>query len=90
MAQLHLANENDKMAMQSLEMGLSYNFEVRNSPLYHLLKARSLVKQGDFEEAVTALTAALALPGVRTASKSGSLLAFLSSSIFDKKRANPS
>ncbi|XP_048728803.1 tetratricopeptide repeat protein 21B-like isoform X2 [Ostrea edulis] len=69
MAQIHLYQNNFKLANQSLEVGLSYNFEVRDHPLYHLIKARILKKSGDSAEAVKTLQMAMALPGVKAAGK---------------------
>lgn len=66
MAQIHLHQSNFKLANQSLEVGLSYNFEVRDSPLYHLIKARILKKQGEHADAVKTLQMAMTLPGVKT------------------------
>ena len=40
-------------------------FQVREHPMYLLIKARILKKQGDLQEAINALKAAMALPGVR-------------------------
>ncbi|KAI9090531.1 hypothetical protein DFS34DRAFT_653976 [Phlyctochytrium arcticum] len=40
MAQIHVQNGRDTHATQILEMGLSYNFQVRNLPLFHILRAR--------------------------------------------------
>ncbi|XP_041371664.1 tetratricopeptide repeat protein 21B-like [Gigantopelta aegis] len=65
MAQIHLHQNNFKQANQSLEVGLSYNFEVRDHPVYHLIKARILKKQGDMAEAVKTLQLAMLLPGVK-------------------------
>ncbi|BFZ22635.1 hypothetical protein BsWGS_25674 [Bradybaena similaris] len=64
MAQIHLSQNNFKLAQQSLEVGLSYNFQVRDHPLYHLILARILKKQGQMAEAVKTLQMAMALPGV--------------------------
>ncbi|XP_013391055.1 tetratricopeptide repeat protein 21B [Lingula anatina] len=73
MAQIQLHQGNFKQASQSLEVGLSYNFEVREHPLYHLIKARIQKKQGDFQDAVKTLQMAMSLPGVKKSdSKSGS------------------
>ncbi|XP_022305940.1 tetratricopeptide repeat protein 21B-like isoform X6 [Crassostrea virginica] len=69
MAQIHLYQNNFKLANQSLEVGLSYNFEVRDHPLYHLIKARILKKSGDSAEAVKTLQMAMVLPGVKTSGK---------------------
>lgn len=69
MAQLQLKRENYKGASQSLEHALSHNFEVRESVLYHLLKARISEKLGDLDEAYKVLDTALNLPGVRHVSQ---------------------
>ncbi|XP_052805384.1 tetratricopeptide repeat protein 21B-like isoform X2 [Mya arenaria] len=71
MAQIHLNQNNFKLANQSLEVGLSHNFEVRDHPLYHLIKARIQKKQGDNEEAVRTLQMAMSLPGIK-ATRGGS------------------
>ncbi|XP_063424970.1 tetratricopeptide repeat protein 21B-like [Mytilus trossulus] len=65
MAQIHLNQNNFKLANQSLEVGLSYNFQIKDHPLYHLIKARILKKQGDLAEAVKTLQLAMVLPGVK-------------------------
>ncbi|XP_059173967.1 tetratricopeptide repeat protein 21B-like [Physella acuta] len=65
MAQIHLNQNNFKLANQSLEVGLSYNFQVRDHPLYHLILARILKKQGNMAEAVKTLQMAMALPGIK-------------------------
>ncbi|KAK7092869.1 tetratricopeptide repeat protein 21B-like [Littorina saxatilis] len=69
MAQIHLHQNSFKLANQSLEVGLSYNFEVRDHPLYHLIRARILKKQGDLAEAVKTLKMAMILPGVKSSTK---------------------
>ncbi|KAK3772094.1 hypothetical protein RRG08_061179 [Elysia crispata] len=72
MAQIQLSQGNYKLASQSLEVGLSYNFQVRDHPLYHLIRARILKQQGEMAEALTTLQMAMALPGVKTSgAKSG-------------------
>ena len=40
MAQIQLHQGNILNAQQSLEVGLSYNFEVRDHPIYHLINAK--------------------------------------------------
>ncbi|PVD35924.1 hypothetical protein C0Q70_02893 [Pomacea canaliculata] len=70
MAQIHLHQNNFKQANQSLEVGLSYNFEVRDHPLYYLISARILKKQGDIKEAAQMLKQAMALPGIKSSVKS--------------------
>lgn len=65
MAQLQLKRENFKGASQSLEHALSHNFEVRESVLYHLLKAKIAERLGDLDDAYKVLDNAMALPGVK-------------------------
>lgn len=65
LAQIHLHQNNFKLADQSLEVGLSYNFEVRDHPMYHLIRARILKKQNNTQEAVKTLQTAMQLPGVK-------------------------
>ena len=65
MSQLQLKRDNYKGAAQSLEHALSHNFEVRESVVYHLLKARISEKLGDLEDAYKVLDSAMSLPGVR-------------------------
>ena len=40
--------------------------QVRDHPLYHLIRARILKQQGESAEALTTLQMAMALPGVKT------------------------
>ena len=40
-------------------------FQIKDHPLYHLIKARILKKQDDMAEAVKTLQLAMALPGVK-------------------------
>ncbi|GFN94695.1 tetratricopeptide repeat protein 21b-like [Plakobranchus ocellatus] len=72
MAQIQLSQGNYKLASQSLEVGLSYNFQVRDHPLYHLIRARILKQQGETAEALTTLQMAMALPGVKISGAKGS------------------
>ncbi|XP_071943351.1 tetratricopeptide repeat protein 21B-like [Antedon mediterranea] len=65
MAQLHLQLGNFQQSSQSLEMALSYKFEVREMPIYHLIKAKTLKKKGEYQECVKTLQAAMGLPGIR-------------------------
>ena len=48
MAQIQLHQGNYVSAQQSLEVGLSYNFEVRDHPLYHLVTIQSIFSMGTF------------------------------------------
>ncbi|NXU76844.1 TT21B protein, partial [Oreotrochilus melanogaster] len=65
MAQVYLAQNNTKLCSQSLELCLSYNFEVREHPVYHLIKAQSLKKMGELSEAIKTLQMAKNLPAMR-------------------------
>lgn len=46
--------------------------QVRNSPLYHLIKARALKKLGKHEECLKTLKAAMSLPALKQSGSSGS------------------
>lgn len=65
MAQVHLTQGNLGSAGQSLQTGLSYNFEVRESPRYHIIQARIHIAENNPREGVKALLAAMKLPGVK-------------------------
>ncbi|KAM9033188.1 tetratricopeptide repeat protein 21B [Sarcophilus harrisii] len=65
MAQVYLSQDNFKLCSQSLELCLSYNFEIREYPLYHLIKAQTQKKMGQIAEAVKTLHMAMSLPGMR-------------------------
>ncbi|XP_041939131.1 tetratricopeptide repeat protein 21B [Alosa sapidissima] len=65
MAQIHLLQGNFKLSSQSLELCLSHNFEVREHPMYHLIKAQAQRKLGELQEAIKTLQMAMGLPGVR-------------------------
>uniref|UniRef100_F7AKA2 Tetratricopeptide repeat domain 21A n=1 Tax=Ornithorhynchus anatinus TaxID=9258 RepID=F7AKA2_ORNAN len=65
MAQVYLAQGNSKMCSHLLELGVSHNFQVRDQPLYHLIKARALNQKGDYPEAIKTLKMVLKLPGLK-------------------------
>lgn len=65
LAQLHLAKENFKSANVCLEQAMSYDFKIRNSPIYQLVKSQCFANQGALDEAMTQLEDAMKLPGVR-------------------------
>ncbi len=44
-----------------MEVGLSYNFEVRNHPIYHLINAKVQKEQGQVKEAIETLNTAMDL-----------------------------
>ncbi|XP_008061219.1 tetratricopeptide repeat protein 21B [Carlito syrichta] len=75
MAQVYLSQEKFKLCSQSLELCLSYDFKVREYPLYHLIKAQSQKKMGEIAEAIKTLHMAMSIPGMKkigTSSKSKS------------------
>ncbi|XP_038077972.1 tetratricopeptide repeat protein 21B-like isoform X2 [Patiria miniata] len=72
MAQIHLHAGNYKQSSQSLEMGLSYNFEVREMPLYHMIKAKAQRKLNQLDECIKTLQSAMQLPGVKQRAASAS------------------
>jgi tetratricopeptide repeat protein 21B len=62
---INLKNNDFKAANQSLEYGLSYNFQIKNHPTFHLIKSRIYKKQGNNQEALKTLQLAMQLPGVK-------------------------
>ena len=59
-------------AQQNLEVGLSYNFEVRDHPLFHLINAKVQKDQGNITEAEKTLKRALDLAKKETDNESKS------------------
>lgn len=70
MAQINVASNQPKLAIQSLEASMSYNFQVRNMPMFHIIKAKALKMQGLYDEALSTLNTAMSLPGIKTEIKS--------------------
>ena len=68
--QIHLYNSNYSACEASLENGLSYNFEVKDSPIYHIIKAKTQKKQKQYDEALNTLTIAMNLRGMKRSGKS--------------------
>lgn len=64
-AEIFLAKEKYAVAMSSLDMALSHDFEVRNNVLFHLLKATCLMKLGNVEECVKDLQTAFQIKTVK-------------------------
>ncbi|KAJ7322130.1 hypothetical protein JRQ81_018417 [Phrynocephalus forsythii] len=71
MAQIHLSQGNVKKCAHSLEIGVSYNFQLRDSPLYHFIKASALKKAGDYPEAIKILKMLMNLPQMEREAKKG-------------------
>uniref|UniRef100_A0A8C4LJ71 Tetratricopeptide repeat domain 21A n=1 Tax=Equus asinus TaxID=9793 RepID=A0A8C4LJ71_EQUAS len=65
MSQIYLAQGNFAMCSHCLELGVSHNFQVRDHPLYHFIKARALNKSGDYPEAIKTLKMIIKLPTVK-------------------------
>ncbi|XP_054965662.1 tetratricopeptide repeat protein 21A isoform X15 [Pan paniscus] len=65
MCQIYLAQGNFGMCFHCLELGVSHNFQVRDHPLYHLIKARALNKAGDYPEAIKTLKMVIKLPALK-------------------------
>ncbi len=61
MAQAQLTQGNLINAQKSLEVGLGYNFEVRDHPVYHLINAKVQKEQGDLDAAIKTLQTAMKL-----------------------------
>ncbi len=69
LAQVYIREGNVHAAYDALEQGLSYNFELKTHPIYHLIRARILKKEQKYEEACKLLQSALSLPGVKKRSQ---------------------
>eukprot|EP00043_Microstomoeca_roanoka_P026514 m.11852 g.11852 ORF g.11852 m.11852 type:complete len:1331 (-) comp6680_c0_seq1:160-4152(-) len=65
MAEIQLAMGNHATASQALQNGLSYNFEIRDMPMYHVIQARIHQAEGKSGEALKSMQAAMKLPGIR-------------------------
>jgi tetratricopeptide repeat protein 21B len=68
MAQLLVQQGNYQRAAQNLEVGLSYNFKVREHPLYHLIMALVQKQQDDIKECIQTLQTAMTLSGLKPGS----------------------
>ena len=62
---IHLHNNNYSACEASLENGLSYNFEVKDSPIYHIIRSKIQKKQNNLNGAKDTLSIAMNLPGVK-------------------------
>ncbi|XP_073916282.1 tetratricopeptide repeat protein 21A isoform X3 [Castor canadensis] len=65
MSQIYLTQGNFAMCSHCLELGVSHNFQVRDHPLYHFIKARALNRSGDHPEAIKTLKMIMNLPTVK-------------------------
>uniref|UniRef100_A0A0N4UKG1 Probable UDP-N-acetylglucosamine--peptide N-acetylglucosaminyltransferase SPINDLY n=1 Tax=Dracunculus medinensis TaxID=318479 RepID=A0A0N4UKG1_DRAME len=62
MAQIHIYKNHYEEAGRYLDTGLSFNFKVREHPLYHLIKAKLQKKSNQIEQSVITLRKAVELP----------------------------
>lgn len=68
MAQIQVQQGNYQKAAQNLEVGLSYNFKVREHPLYHLITALVQKQQGNIKESIETLQTAMTVGGMKPGS----------------------
>lgn len=59
MAQIHLQEKNYQQGAQSLEVGLSYNFKIREHPIYHMITAMVQKTSGNLSECINSLKLAM-------------------------------
>jgi tetratricopeptide repeat protein 21B len=69
MAKIFIEMQRYREASTALEQALSLSFEVRESPIYFLLRAQCHEKQGEWKQALTVLQSAMKLPGVAAAAE---------------------
>ncbi|XP_011313823.1 tetratricopeptide repeat protein 21B-like [Fopius arisanus] len=69
MAQILTRQGNYQAASQSLEVGLSYNFKVRDDPIYHLTSGIVERENGDVNNSITSLRTAMSLMDARVKSE---------------------
>uniref|UniRef100_A0A915PRR2 Tetratricopeptide repeat protein 21B n=1 Tax=Setaria digitata TaxID=48799 RepID=A0A915PRR2_9BILA len=62
MAQIHLCKNNYDEAGKDLDIGLSYNFKVREHPLYHLIRAKIQKNSKQIAASIQTLQKAIQLP----------------------------
>ncbi|XP_071872114.1 tetratricopeptide repeat protein 21B [Bombus fervidus] len=61
MAQILARQGNYQSASQSLEVGLSYNFKIRDNPIYHLITGMVQKETNDIEGSITSFQLAMSL-----------------------------
>ncbi|XP_012166563.1 tetratricopeptide repeat protein 21B [Bombus terrestris] len=61
MAQILARQGNYQSASQSLEVGLSYNFKIRDNPIYHLITGMIQKETNDIESSITSFQSAMSL-----------------------------
>lgn len=68
MARILVQQGHYQRAAQNLEVGLSFNFKVREHPLYHLIMALVQKQQGNIKECIQTLQTAMTLSGLKPGS----------------------
>ncbi|KAI4489571.1 hypothetical protein M0802_011008 [Mischocyttarus mexicanus] len=69
MAQILAYQNHYQLALQSLEVGLSYNFKVRDDPIYHVVNGIIQKENGDFESCVKSFELAMLCAGLKQSNK---------------------
>lgn len=59
MAQIHFQEKNYQEGAESLEVGLSYNFKIREHPIYHMITAMVHKENANITECINSLKSAL-------------------------------
>ncbi|XP_014219398.1 tetratricopeptide repeat protein 21B-like [Copidosoma floridanum] len=80
MAQVLVKQGHYESASQTLETALSYNFKVRNDPLYHMILGTVAKETGDLEGAIKNLEAAMSFAGLRQSQEGSATTTALSNS----------
>ncbi|RHZ39568.1 hypothetical protein DYB26_005050 [Aphanomyces astaci] len=70
-ARISLEREHFKAASTSLDQALSHDFSVRQSPSFHIIKAKLLENDGNLKEALAILQNAIKAPTVTVAAAKG-------------------
>lgn len=66
MAQIQACQGNYQLASQSLEVGLSYNFKIRDNPIYHLITGMVQKQANDMEGAIKSFQTAMSYAGMQS------------------------
>jgi len=88
MAKISLSESNFRAALQSLEIGLSYNFELMESPVYHYVQACVQKEKGHHDDALKTLKQALKLFEKAGADNSDKIAVYLELIDINKKLGN--
>lgn len=65
MAQILACQGHYQLALQNLEVGLSYNFKVRDDPIYHMVNGIIQKENGDFENCIKSFELAMLCAGLK-------------------------